>query len=181
MQITILNVQQQTKTGSTGKPYQTLEVAYKDSFGKVASKTLMSFGAQANAYKSLANATAGSIFTLTVVKNEKGYNDWTNAVQAPPGSVAQNLMANEGLSTGKQVQVKSTYETPEERAKKQVYIIRQSSISSAVDTLTAGAKSSPKPEDVLAVAQQYYSWVMADPNEAVKQDVFSLPNDVEVE
>jgi len=179
MQIQILTSTVSTKTNKAGKPYQSLEVNYKDlGFGKVASKQLFSFGAQADAYKALADSKAGETYEISVVKNSQGFNDWVKAVQAAPGSVPEQ----QGLSTqGKQVQVKSTYETPEERAKKQIYIIRQSSISSAVDTLVAGAKSAPKPEDVLAVAQQYYSWVMTDPNEAVKQDVFSLPNDIEVD
>ena len=185
MNITILSVQSTTQTSKAGKPYQQLEVAFKNNtFGKVESKKLMPFGANKAAFDALVNAAVGSIFEVTVSKNDAGYNDWTAVVQAPPGAVAQgsiNGAGNAKVTGGNTVQVKSTYETPEERAKKQVYIIRQSSISSAVDTLTAGAKSAPTSDAVLALAQTYYNWVMQDPTAAVATDVFDMPNDMEVE
>lgn len=184
MQISILNVQSTTQTAKSGKPYQQLEVAYKNlTFsGKIESKKLMPFGAQKAAFDALANAQAGAVFEVTVVKNDAGYNDWTAIVQAPPGAAAASPQAAPGsINKGNTVQVKSTYETPEERAKKQIYIIRQSSISSAVDTLTAGAKSPPTSEAILALAQTYYDWVMQSPEAAVKQDMFDIPNDLEVE
>lgn len=185
MNITILNVQSTTQTNKAGKPYQMLEVAFKNNtFGKVESKKLMPFGAQKAAFDALANAQAGSVFEVTVVKNDQGYNDWTAIVQAPPGAAIASPQAVPGSinkpTAGNAVQVKSTYETPEERAKKQVYIIRQSSITSAISSLAVGAKSALKPEDVLAVAQTYYDWVMQSPEQAVKQDMFELPNDMEV-
>ena len=175
-QITILSVNKVTKTNTAGKPYTALDVAYKDSYGKVASKQLFSFGAQKGAFDSLQVAAPGQTYNLTVVKNDKGYNDWTNAMlgQAQPVAAAGPAMAQ---STN--VQVKSTYETPEERAKKQVYIVRQSSLSSAVDTLSVGAKS-VSPDDVLKLAQRYYDWVFQSPVDVAQQDVISLPNDIEV-
>ena len=189
MQISILNVQSTTQTAKSGKPYQQLEVAYKNlTFqGKVESKKVMPFGAQKAVFDALANATVGNVFEITVVKNEKGYNDWTSAKQAAPGApgleaaVGNGSINNAKPTMGQTTQVKSTYETPEERAKKQIYIIRQSSISSAVDTLTAGAKSPPTSEAILALAQTYYDWVMQSPEAAVKQDMFDIPNDLEVE
>jgi hypothetical protein len=179
MNITILSVQSTTQTSKAGKPYQQLEVAFKNNtFGKVESKKIMPFGTQKAAFDALANAAVGSVFEITVVKNDAGYNDWTavtatppgSIVPVPPGSINKPMM-------GQTTQVKSTYETPEERAKKQVYIIRQSSISNAVDTLTAGAKSPPTFDAVISLAQQYYDWVMQDPSAAVKQDLFDVPND----
>lgn len=183
MQISILAVQSSTQpTKTPGKTYQQLEVTYKNlTFNKVESKKLMPFGAQKAAFDALGNAQAGSVFEVTVVKNAAGYNDWTAVVQAPPGTVASTPGSINKPTAGNPTQVKSTYETPEERAKKQVYIIRQSSISSAVDTLTAGAKSAPTSDAVLALAQTYYNWVMQDPAAAVATDVFDMPNDMEVE
>lgn len=180
MNITILAVQSTTQTGKTGKPYQQLEVTFKNNtFGKVESKKLMPFGVQKAAFDALGSAATGSVFEVTVVKNDAGYNDWTAITQAVPGVAAP---ASTGGSInkptmGQTTQVKSTYETPEERAKKQVYIIRQSSISSAVDTLTAGAKSAPTSDAVLALAQQYYNWVVQSPEQAVASDLFDVPND----
>jgi hypothetical protein len=182
MQISILNVQSTTQTAKSGKPYQQLEVAYKNlTFqGKIESKKLMPFGAQKAAFDALANAAVGSTFEVTVVKNDAGYNDWTACVQAAPGSVAvaSGSINNAAKPTaGTTMQVKSTYETPEERAKKQVYIIRQSSLSSAISMLTPGAKSPIKLSEVTDVADELFAWVMQDPNAAVKQDLFDVPND----
>ena len=185
MNITILSVQSTTQTSKAGKPYQQLEVAFKNNtFGKVESKKLMPFGANKAAFDALVNAAVGSIFEVTVSKNDAGYNDWTAVVQAPPGAVAQgsiNGAGNAKVTGGNTVQVKSTYETPEERAKKQVYIIRQSSLSSAIAMLSPGAKSPIKLSEVTDVADELFAWVMQDPNAVAKQDVFDMPNDMEVE
>ena len=186
MNITILSVQTTTQTAKSGKPYQQLEVAFKNNtFGKVESKKIMPFGAQKAAFDALANAPTGAVFEVTVVKNDAGYNDWTAITQAAPGSVAAqgsiNGAGNAKATGGNTVQVKSTYETPEERSKKQVYIIRQSSLSAAIGSLSVGAKSALKASDVIAVAEEYYAWVMQSPEQAAKADVFDMPNDMEVE
>ncbi len=188
MQISILAVQSSTQpTKTPGKTYQQLEVTYKNlTFNKVESKKLMPFGAQKAAFDALGNAQAGSVFEVTVVKNAAGYNDWTSVTQAPPGNTGtinnNNTAAPSGKATGgNTVQVKSTYETPEERAKKQVYIIRQSSISAAIASLTPGAKAALKPEDVLDLAEDYFTWVMQSPQDVVTQDLFEVANDIEVE
>ena len=181
MNITILNVQSTTQTNKAGKPYQMLEVAFKNNtFGKVESKKLMPFGAQKAAFDALANAQAGAVFEVTVVKNDQGYNDWTAITQAPPGSINNAAVTSAKPTAGNVTQVKSTYETPEERAKKQVYIIRQSSLSSAISMLTPGAKSPLKVSEVLDIADELFNWVMQNPEAAVKQDLFDLPNDMEV-
>jgi len=185
MNITILSVQSITAQGAKG-PYQTLEVAYKNNtFGKVESKKVMPFGAQKAVFDALANAQTGSTFDITVVKNDKGYNDWTAAKQAVPGaaqsaSVGSINTGKVGAIMGQTTQVKSTYETPEERAKKQVYIIRQSSLSSAISMLTPGAKSPLKVNEVIDIADELFAWVMQSPEQAAKADVFELPNDMEV-
>ena len=183
MQISILNVQSTTQTAKSGKPYQQLEVAYKNlTFsGKIESKKLMPFGAQKAAFDALANAQAGAVFEVTVVKNDAGYNDWTAIVQAPPGAAAASPQAAPGsINKGNTVQVKSTYETPAEREAKQRFIVKQSSIGSAIELLSIGAKSPPTVDAVLDTAQKFYSWVMSSPEQEVKQDVFDMPNDMEV-
>jgi len=190
MNITILSVQTTTQTSKAGKPYQQIEVAYKNNtFGKIESKKIMPFGAQKAAFDALANAATGSVFEVTVVKNDAGYNDWTAISQAVPGSPAPQAAGsinkptagNAKATGGNTVQVKSTYETPEERSKKQVYIIRQSSLSAAIGSLSVGAKSALKASDVIAVAEEYYAWVMQSPEQVAKADVFDMPNDMEVE
>jgi hypothetical protein len=45
---------------------------------------------------------------------------------------------------------------------KQRYIVRQSSISNAIDSLSIGAKSPLLPADVIAVAKQFEEWVFSE-------------------
>jgi hypothetical protein len=55
---------------------------------------------------------------------------------------------------------RSTYETHEERARRQVYIIRQSSLSTAVAYLTLTGKTKSTPEEVIKVADQFANYVL---------------------
>lgn len=66
---------------------------------------------------------------------------------------------------------KSTYETPEERAVKQIYIVRQSNIASAINLLSVGAKSAPPVDAVLEVAKQLEAHVFGSTKEEVKPDM----------
>lgn len=184
MQISILNVTISTKPTKTGKSYQEADIAYKNlSFGgKVEGKKLLSFGAQAETFKTLANAQTGQAFEVDVVKNDKGYNDWVKATEAVPGSTnTQQAAAATGAATrlGATQAPRSTYETPEERAQKQVYIIRQSSISSAIDLLGTNSKAALKVEDVLEVAKRFEDYVFgkASPGPSGFDDFEDVPFD----
>lgn len=176
MQIQIIATSVETKPTAKGS-YQQLEVTYKNlTFqGKVESKKLMSFGANAAAFKALAEAPAGSQWEVTVVKNDKGFNDWT-AVVASTGVAAAPPQAI--VAVKNQIGARSTYETPEERAQRQVLIVRQSSLSAAVSTLAVGAKV-VKPDDVIAVAKQYENYVfdIKDPGPSGFEDLpdFDVP------
>ena len=160
MKIKILSVTITTVPTAKGS-YQMADVAFKNlTFGKVEAKKIMSFGATASAFTVMSTAQNGDEFDVEVVKNDKGYNDWvkvskdngeTSSETKQPASSFQR-----GASTTQQA--RSTYETPEERAKKQIYIVRQSSISAAVATLSVGSKS-VKPDEVLALARQYEAYV----------------------
>jgi len=159
MQIQIVTTTTTTKPTARGS-YQELEVVYKNlTFqGKVESKKIMSFGAGAPSFTALSTASGGSTWDVTVVKNDKGYNDWTACV--PSNGAADAPAASTGGSFSKpNATPRSTYETPEERAQRQVLIVRQSSLSNAVSTLAVGAKSAPKPAEVIAVAQAYEAYV----------------------
>jgi hypothetical protein len=155
MQIQIISTSVETKPTAKGS-YQQLEVVFKNKTfqDKVESKKLMSFGANAASFKTLADAPAGSVYDVTVVKNAQGYNDWPEVVQstgAAPTAAATPSKASPP--------VKSTYETPEERAQRQILIVRQSSVSSAVAALSAGAKAPVKLEDVTTYAQALSDFV----------------------
>lgn len=161
MNITILSVDIKTTPTAKGS-YQTADVAYKNNTfqGKVEGKKVMSFGATAASFKVLSQAAAGESYEVSIVKNDKGYNDWVSMSKAGAADAGATQAAKPAAASGSTASPRSTYETPEERAQRQIYIIRQSSISAAVSSLAAGAKAAVEPSKVLAVAKQYEDYVL---------------------
>ena len=159
MNITILSVDIKTVPTAKGS-YQTADVAYKNnSFqGKVEGKKVMSFGATKDSFSTLALAQPGESYVVTIVKNDKGYNDWVSMAKAEAGANSPAVSAPAG-GKAPAATPRSTYETPEERAQRQVLIVRQSSLSASVNLLLAGAKTPPSVESVLAVAKQFEDYV----------------------
>jgi len=164
--------------------YNKLEVSYKNlESNKVEGKLLMSFGLTADVYKALADAKSNDLFQITSEKKPgndgKEYWTWLKAVQAAPGAMTETKTS--ATSAGYSAP-KSNYETPEERAKKQVYIVKQSSLSNAIallnadgkNTITGGKKYSK--EDVFALAQELTDWVFSQ--EQIKQvSLADMPDD----
>ena len=170
MLIKIVSIDAELRTAKNGKSYKALTVIYKGSSGKIENKTLMPFGANERTVKILSEATPGSSWEVTTVKNDAGYWDWPEVAPSNGEPVAQSASpAKSGTSYGGG---ESRYETSEERAKKQIYIIRQSSLSSAVATLTAGVKTPPSGEQVIALAKQYESYVL---DTDIGQEVVASP------
>lgn len=144
MNITIDNVNIVDK----GK-YKIAEVNYFTAEGKKEKKNVASFG-NAGLYKTLSEAKNGDNFEVGLGKNDKGYWEFTSATKSASSPTSK---------TGATATPRSTYETPEERAAKQVYIVRQSSLSTAVSALSIGAKSPPKVDDVIGYAKQIEAYV----------------------
>ena len=157
MNITILSTDIKTVPTAKGS-YQVADIAYKNNTfqGKVEGKKVMSFGATANAFKVLAEAVSGDTFNVTVVKNDKGYNDWTALTK---GDASAAATPSTGAAKTTTTPTKTTYETPEERAQRQVLIVRQSSVSSALGILSVGSKTTLKVADVLATAATIEKYV----------------------
>lgn len=171
MQVQILTTSVSTKPTKTGKSYQNVEVAFKNlETGKVESKNVTSYS---TVFKSVSEATSGQVYDIEQEKNSGGFWEWTSFKRgAGPTPAAPSVI--EAVK-----QVKSQYETPEERAKKQAYIVKQSSLAQAVALLSVGAKTQPKTQDVLKLAQELTDWVFDD---AVKfDDVPDFPLNIEVD
>ena len=155
--IEILNVTVVTKPTAKGS-YEMAEVAFKRlDTGKVEGKKIMSFTFK-EVFNTLKSASPGTQLTVTTEKNEKTtYWDWTGiaplgAASTPPAATGSPAKAA-GFSSPK-----SNYETSEERAARQVLIVRQSSLSAAVAVL----KNDKKPaevNDVLELADVFSRWV----------------------
>ena len=161
MKIKVIAVEVANAKTKNGKDYQFLEVTYKNiSFdNKTESKKIMPFGAK-EVFNALKAAESGDIFTLLREKDNDGYWQWvgisagdveldTTDVKAPAGVV--------GKAAPPQA-AKSTFETPEERAIKQVYIVRQSSLANAIDLLKT-EKKVPTVDEVVSVAKQFEAYV----------------------
>lgn len=174
--VEVLGITSETKPTSKGTTYVMLDVAFKNlTTGKTEGKKLVPFGDSEAVYKVFKDAKPGSQFTITSEKGEKFWS-WTGATAVAPGSIK---------SGDKPVVVpvmspKSTYETPEERAKKQVYIVKQSSLGTAVELLSLGAKSPPSVQSVIDTAQKLTDWVLssATPPDNEVVDLVNMDDDI---
>lgn len=176
MKIQLISNQQTQAMTKAGKPYNFIELAFKNlSTGKVEGKKLMPFGETKNTFDALSMGSAGDVYEITTVKNAgTGYWDWTAATRTTADAGSPTPTATR--ASGASVSPKSTYETPEERAVKQIYIVRQSSISNAVAILSPGSKSALDVDAVLAVANRLEDYVFGKDKqvEAVSQPAQTL-------
>lgn len=180
MKIKIVAVEKGTGTSKAGKPYDFLEVTYKNqSFGdKVENKKVMPFGSK-EVFATLQNSKGGDVFTLQREKDNAGYWQWIGIAAGDVQIEQSNSGSNAAPSKAATPTPKSTYETPEERAKKQVYIVRQSSISAAIETLKTDKKN-PTKEEVVAVANFYESYVFGIEAEAAPEKLPEVGEDDDV-
>lgn len=170
-QIEVINVQATTKPTAKSS-YVMLDVAFKRlDTGKIEGKKIMSFTFK-DVYSALAGATNGSQFTITTEKNEKTtYWDWTMATPLTGGTTASATPA--ATPSAGFTSPKSTYETADERAIKQVLIVRQSSLSNAITAL-ADAKKPPTIDDILRTADIFSNWVYQKGQAFDKKEEFDL-------
>ena len=136
--------------------YQQASVIYKGSDGKVANKSVVSF-VNKEVYAKLKDAQPGDLFEVESEKDDKGYWQWTGVVAAGKnvGGKADGTLPAVG-----KVSPRSTYETPEERASKQIYIVRQSSISASI-ALLKDVKHTPSVEEVIETAKAFEKYVFS--------------------
>lgn len=156
IQINVISVAVETKPTAKGS-YQMAVVTYKDlGNGKVAEKKVMSFKDK-DVFNKVSQAKQGEFLYVTMEK-EDGYWNWKKVDAAPPGTTAQNAPASNAVSLSPAGKT-STYETAEERAKKQVYIVKQSCLSVAANLLSIGAKQPPTAEAVIELANKFKDYV----------------------
>lgn len=172
MQITIIGVSiEDVKTAKGG--YQKADVAYKDEQGKTQGKKVMSFVNQ-KVFDVLKQAKSGDVFDVQSEKDANNYWQWvgiTSGNSAPTSSTPAAMKSVTGNPSPK-----STYETPEERAKKQVYIVRQSSISAAIE-FSKNVKALKSVEEVLATAKLFEEHVFEE--QKTVGGLFEMEDDIE--
>ena len=156
MFVEVVDVVREDKPSSNGKgTYGALTVTYRSN-GKIAEKKLMSF-VNPDVFKYFEKAQKGDSVDVTSVKNDKsGYWDWTAI------GTGEAQVATTSSSTASATRVTgSNYETKEERAVKQRYIVRQSSIANAIAALAVSAKSSPKSGEIVELAKVFEEYVFS--------------------
>ena len=174
--ITIVNVEITQRAGAAGKKgYEQAEVVYKQEYnGKtdVKNKKIMSFANPA-VFATLKEAKTGEIYEVTQVK-EGEFWQWTAIAKA--GESGSSKPATQASSAKPTPTSNSSFnrdfETKDEREKKQRYIIRQSSLSSAISVLTTGVKAPPSAADVKKLADEFVAYVYEAPS------LFEMPNDL---
>jgi len=152
--------------------YQVANVTYTYN-GDNRTQKLMSF-ANPESFKVVQDLKSGDMIEVTVTKNDAGYNQWAAVKKVDSeGSVAPVVASNSPV-TGKVLG--NQYETRDERNTRQLHIVKQSSISNAINLLSPGAKGALNVEDVLSTAQQLVDFVydnslaelIAKPNEGLE-------------
>lgn len=156
MRVEIIDVNTENK----GK-YRVANVAYKNLDGqdpsKPEGKKIMSF-TNKDVFKIVSESKQGDVLDVKSAKNDKGYWEWTEV--GPQGKNAgvqeTNKKYSEAAKGGRD------FETTEERAKKQVYIVRQSSITAALDLVKINGTKAPVTEaDVIKSAKEFEKFVFA--------------------
>ena len=174
--IEILSISKNTVPTAKGS-YDVFEVAYKKD-GKVEGKKVMSF-TNRDVTKALLSAKQGDRYEVTTQKNDKGYWEWTAMIKADATEASQSATTAPSAGT-KSHPVKGDWETREERLARQVYIVRQSSLSAAVALLKT-EKNTPDVDAVIDVARKFEAYVFekeAPPAAGVRADFSDLEDDI---
>jgi hypothetical protein len=172
----------QTVPTKNGKSYQCVEVAYRKD-GKIEGKKIMSFVNPA-VFKAVQNLTQGEVVTITTEKGEpnaqgQSYWQWTEVGAAGAAPPAQQSAAATGGGTTKSTG--TSWETKEERAAKQVMIVRQSSLSTAVALANAVGDKKSSANSIIRVAQEFEAYVMDTSPPATTKEIGSfddMENDI---
>lgn len=146
MQIELLEVGRASKKDK----YFILPIKYKDlGNGKEFDRKIYSFNS--DAYKVLKGASVGDIYSVDLKKDDNGYWQWENVEKDDVVADAPKKSTTEA----KVGTVRSTYETPEERAKRQLYITRQWAVNASIEFIKVRGDSNPAISDVLDLAKVF--------------------------
>lgn len=166
LQVKVVSIEHDaTIAKNGGGSYKGTRIAYRDAEGSLKEKNIHSNALKFNpALKNqLAEIKAGDDITIEMVKEGEFWNV-KNVKKgfAAPVSNGSNVAGASNGNGGAVQSPRSTYETAEERAKKQVYIVRQSSITQALTYfgLIKGIDDTfPTTDEILGVASRFEAHV----------------------
>ena len=141
-----IRISEATEVTNKGKYNEALVKYTQD--GQDKEKKVMSF-AQKETYNTLVKAQPGEVYEVKTVKDGKFWN-WESATLVGPGAVTAS--SDKPASKG-------NWETAEERAMKQVWIIRQSSIASACNLWANNSAPDDLVDHVLETAKRFEAYV----------------------
>jgi len=148
------------------KSYKQMIVTHLDlNTGKPDGKKLVDIYAK-SVWPQLLAAKEGEVYEVEREKNAKGYWEWKSvtlsaaaATDAAPQTATSptTSAARPANAVGKATERVGSWETPEERAVRQIYIVRQSSITAALKFTENDKNQNIK--SVLDVARQFEDYV----------------------
>lgn len=154
--------------GKTG--YSKGKVNFLREDGRTGSKTMMSF-ANPKVFDIFKNASEGDVFEV-VERQDGEYTNWVSAVKTDGSAPKTASVPGAAAPAAKPGAIASQYETRDERNARQRLIVRQSSLSNAIELLTTGAKSPPELADVASLADSLVAYVYEAPS------LIDMPNDL---
>lgn len=157
MQIKVTSVEvEKINKGKT--KYEIANVSYQQN-GEARSFKVFSFK-NPKVFADIQEVEDGEVIDVASVKGDDGYFQWTKITRGVTEDKAPQPAAG-GKVLG------SNYETKEERAIKQVYIIKQSSLTAALKYYELSGAEVFDAGDVMALAQQFTDWVLGNDTQEV--------------
>lgn len=152
------------KKGKNG--YHKATVTYTDEAkDKNFSKTLMSFK-NPKVFGVIQEASPGDRFEVEV-KKEGDFYEWVT-INEPSAKAAPSRAPASSAATAPRG---GSWETPEERARKQVYIVKQSSLTAALALLELRGDTEATKDDVIGLARDFVEFVFESED---KEDLGTL-------
>lgn len=159
-----------TITKASGGTYKGAEIVFKDANGKVQTKNIHENGLKyAPAVKNgLESLEPGDNFTVEMEKKDDFWT-WISIKKGIEQEEKQKTTIQQSTAS------KSTsWETAEERAARQKFIVRQSSLTNAVAFLVLQGRTHATVEDVKEKATVFYNWVFEkDEEKEIVEDDFN--------
>lgn len=163
----------------SGGTYEAWELVYKTDSGEVRSfqKPVQGLKFNPNLKGQLAALVPGDAFVAVTEKNAGGFVEVKSVEKG--SAVASSVPPQRQPSTPATNNYQGRdYESKEERTKKQELIVRQSSVSNAIQLLSIGAKTAPKVDEVLSVAQQVFDFVYGNDKKPASVEITEIDDDI---
>jgi hypothetical protein len=118
-------------------------------------------------FKQVNELEQGTEIEVEVIKNEDGFNQWKTLTVLGARDSAAKATPTGTATAGVTKVTGSNYETRDERAARQVLIVKQSSLAQAIAYFGTDARAQSV-ESILEVAQTFADWVFAQDAEDVE-------------